>query len=51
MSAIAFDTTGYAHATAVRGTAQGILGFADISLAKISAFGAHSNDPRFRCSA
>ncbi|HEX9066698.1 MAG TPA: prenyltransferase/squalene oxidase repeat-containing protein [Streptosporangiaceae bacterium] len=47
--AIAFDTNGFQAATAVGATAQGILGLADISLAKLSARGASRVTPTLRC--
>jgi hypothetical protein len=47
--ALAFDGTGFDPATAVRATAQGILGLADIGLAHLSASGAHTGDPHLTC--
>jgi hypothetical protein len=47
--AIAYDATGFAESTAVDATAQGILGLADISLAKLSARGSTSGAPHLAC--
>jgi hypothetical protein len=47
--AIAYDATGFAESTAVDATAQGILGLADISLAKLSARGSSSGAPHLAC--
>jgi hypothetical protein len=49
--AIAYDSTGYVRTTAIDATAQGILGLADVSLAKVSSRGAHRGDPRLACAA
>jgi hypothetical protein len=49
--ALAYDSTGFAESTAIDATAQGILGLADISLAKLSAHGSSSGAPRLACSA
>jgi hypothetical protein len=49
--AIAYDSSGFAESTAVDATAQGILGLADVSLAKISASGSSSGAPRLECAA
>ena len=49
--AIAFDSTGFVRSTAIDATAQGILGLADVSMAKISSRGSAYGDPRLRCSA
>lgn len=47
--ALAYDATGFAKSTAVDATAQGILGLADISLAKLSARGSASGAPHLAC--
>jgi hypothetical protein len=47
--ALAYDSTGFAKSTAVDATAQGILGLADISLAKLSASGSSSATPEPTC--
>jgi hypothetical protein len=47
--ALAYDSTGFAESTAVDATAQGILGLADISLAKLSARGSASGAPHLAC--
>jgi hypothetical protein len=47
--ALAYDATGFAESTAVDATAQGILGLADISLAKLSARGSSSGAPHLAC--
>ncbi len=49
--AIAYDSTGFVQSTAIDATAQGILGLADVSLAKISASGSTRGAPRLACSA
>jgi hypothetical protein len=49
--ALEYDSTGFAESTAVDATAQGILGMADISLAKLSAHGSSSGAPRLACPA
>jgi hypothetical protein len=48
--ALKYDSTGFAESTAVDATAQGILGLADISLAKLSARGSGNGTPRLACS-
>jgi hypothetical protein len=48
--ALKYDSTGFAKSTAVDATAQGVLGLADISLAKLSARGASNATPRLACS-
>jgi hypothetical protein len=48
--ALKYDSTGFAESPAVDATAQGILGLADISLAKLSARGASTATPRLACS-
>ena len=48
--ALTYDSTGFAASTAVDATAQGILGLADVSLAKLSAKGSGSGAPRLACS-
>ncbi len=48
--AIAFDSSGFAASTAIDATAQGLLGVADISLARLSAHGAHTGAPHLACS-
>jgi hypothetical protein len=47
--ALKYDSTGFAQSTAVDATAQGILGLADISLAKLSARGSGNAAPRLAC--
>jgi hypothetical protein len=49
--AIAFDSTGFVRSTAIDATAQGILGIADVGLARLSSLGSRRDDPRVRCSA
>jgi hypothetical protein len=49
--AIAYDATGFVRSTAIDATAQGSLGLADVSLARISARGSRGGDPRLVCSA
>jgi hypothetical protein len=49
--ALEYDSAGFAESTAVDATAQGILGLADISLAKLSARGSSSGAPRLACPA
>jgi hypothetical protein len=49
--AIAFEQTGFVKSTAVDATAQGILGIADVSLARLSSRGSRGGDPRLACSA
>jgi hypothetical protein len=47
--AIPFDSTGFVESTATDATAQGILGLADVSLAKITARGSSSGAPQLSC--
>jgi len=47
--ALAYDSTGFHQATAAVATAQGILGLADVGLARLSAQGAHPGDPHLAC--
>jgi hypothetical protein len=47
--ALAYSSSGYAAGTAVDATAQGILGLAGISLAKLSASGSSSRTPLLAC--
>ena len=47
--ALAFDKAGFKHSTAISATAQGILGLADVGLAKLTARGASRVAPRLRC--
>jgi hypothetical protein len=47
--ALAYDKTGYSTSSAVDATAQGILGLADVSLAKLSAHGSSSSALRLAC--
>jgi hypothetical protein len=49
--AIAFDSTGFVRSTAIDATAQGILGIADVGLARLSSRGSRDGDPRLACSA
>ncbi len=49
--AIAYDSAGFVHSTAVDATAQGILGLADISLVNLSSRGSLNGDPRLTCTA
>jgi hypothetical protein len=49
--AIPYDKTGFVKSTAIDATAQGILGLADVSLAKISAKGSSRGDPHLACTA
>jgi hypothetical protein len=49
--AVAYDSTGFVWSTAVDATAQGILGLADVSLAKISAHGSSIVAVQLRCPA
>jgi hypothetical protein len=48
--AIALNQSGYRASTAALATSQAILGLADVSLVKVSGFGAHRGDPRLACS-
>ncbi len=48
--ALAYDTTGFSYSTAVSATAQGILGLADVGLAKLTASGARRAAPSLDCS-
>jgi hypothetical protein len=47
--ALDYDASGFAESTAVDATAQGILGLADVSLAKLTARGASTAAPRLAC--
>jgi hypothetical protein len=47
--ALAFTDQGFRAATATRATAQGILGLADIGLARLSARGSQPGDPHLAC--
>ena len=47
--ALAFDPTGFNKSTAPRATAQGILGLADVGLARLSAGDSQPGDPRLAC--
>jgi hypothetical protein len=47
--ALDYDSTGFATSTEVDATAQGTLGLADVSLAKLSASGSTSAAPRLAC--
>ena len=47
--ALAFDKTGFKRSSAIGATAQGILGLADVSLAKLTSRGARRIAPRLRC--
>ena len=49
--AIAFDSTGFARSTAVGATAQGILGIADLGLARLSSRGSRDGAPVLACPA
>jgi len=49
--ALAYDKTGYNKSTAVDATAQGILGLADVSLAKLSARGSSNSSLAQACPA
>jgi hypothetical protein len=49
--AIAYDSTGFVRSTAIDATAQGILGLADVGLAKLSSRGSAYGDPRLECAA
>ncbi len=49
--AIAYDSAGFAESTAVDATAQGILGLADVSLAKVTARGSSFHAPHLACAA
>jgi hypothetical protein len=51
LGAIAYDSAGFVRSSAIDATAQGILGLADISLAKLSSRGSAYGDPRLRCAA
>ena len=48
--ALAFTDQGFRAATATRATAQGILGLADVGLARLSARGSQPGDPHLACS-
>lgn len=47
--ALAFTDRGFRAATATRATAQGILGLADVGLARLSARGSQPGDPHLAC--
>ena len=47
--AIAYDAAGFSLSTAVSATAQGILGLADVGLARLSARGSSSGAPHLAC--
>jgi len=47
--ALAFTDQGFLAATATRATAQGILGLADVGLARLSARGSQPGDPHLGC--
>jgi hypothetical protein len=47
--ALAYDSAGFAESTAVDATAQGVLGLADVSLAKLSASGSDSGAIELAC--
>jgi hypothetical protein len=47
--ALAFTDQGFRAATATRATAQGILGLADVGLARLSARGSQPGDPHLGC--
>jgi Prenyltransferase and squalene oxidase repeat len=49
--AIAYNSGGFARSTALDGTAQGVLGLADIGFAVLSSRGSHHDDPFLGCSA
>jgi hypothetical protein len=48
--ALAFDATGFKRSTAISATAQGILGLADVSLARLTSRGASRAAPHLGCS-
>jgi hypothetical protein len=48
--ALAFDATGFKRSTAVSATAQGVLGLADVGLARLTARGASRAAPHLGCS-
>lgn len=47
--AIAYTASGFSKSTAVFATAQGILGLADVGLARLSIWGAAPGDPHLAC--
>jgi hypothetical protein len=47
--ALAYNAKGFQHSTAVSATAQGILGLADVSLARLTAHGARRTAPHLKC--
>jgi hypothetical protein len=47
--AIAYDKTGFAESTAVDATAQGLLGVADVGLAKLTSRGGHAGARTLAC--
>jgi hypothetical protein len=47
--ALKYDSTGFVQPAAIDATAQGTLGLADISLAKLSAHGSGNGAPRLAC--
>ena len=47
--AIAYDTSGFSKSTATSATAQGILGLAGVSLARLSVSGARPGAPHLAC--
>jgi hypothetical protein len=47
--ALAYQKAGFKRTTAISATAQGILGLADVSLAKLTARGASDVAPHLRC--
>jgi len=49
LGAIAFDKTGFAASTATDATAQGLLGVAGVSLARLSSHGAGNGAPKEVC--
>jgi hypothetical protein len=51
VGAIAFDKTGFVASTAADATAQGLLGVADVGLARLSSHGASKGAPREVCAA
>jgi hypothetical protein len=48
--ALAYTDQGFQAATATRATGQGILGLADVGLARLSARGSQPGDPHLACS-
>jgi hypothetical protein len=47
--ALAFDKTGFRRSTGISATAQGILGLADVGLARLTSRGAQRGDPHLSC--